>query len=123
MLDFSSISIILFGSTFGVILRILLQNNLKINIGFDIQNTTIINFTASFFLGILVALNFVNKDLLLLLYTGFLGSFSTFSSFIFGLFILFQKRKYIRLFFHYLEVIILSFLSFYSGYYLMRIIK
>ena len=36
-MDFSSISIILLGSTFGLILRIFIQNNLKINIGFNIQ--------------------------------------------------------------------------------------
>jgi len=40
-LDFSSIIIILLGSTFGLILRIFIQNNFKKNIGFDIQNTSI----------------------------------------------------------------------------------
>ena len=122
-MDFHSIRIILLGSTLGLILRIIIQNNLKINLGFDIQNISVVNFIGSFFLGILVALNFSNNNLLMLFYAGFLGSFSTFSSFIFGLFILFQKKKYIRLFLHYMEVIVLSFLCFYSGYYLMRIIK
>ena len=100
-----------------------IQNNLKINIGFNIQNTSIVNFIASFFLGILIALNFLNNDLLFLFYIGFLGCFSTFSSFIYQLFVLFQKRKYMRLIFHYLEVIILSFICFYSGYYLIQIVK
>jgi len=104
-------------------MRISIQNNLKKKIGFDIQNTSIVNFIASFFLGILVALNFVNNEILLLFYTGFLGSFSTFSSFIYQLFVLFQKRKFMRLFFHYLEVITISFICFYLGYYLMQIIK
>jgi len=40
----SSISIILLGSTFGLILRILIQNHFKKIIGFDIQNTSIIEF-------------------------------------------------------------------------------
>ncbi|MBO6959821.1 MAG: CrcB family protein [Prochlorococcus marinus CUG1438] len=119
-MDFSSIGIILFGSTFGLILRLFLQKNLKINIGFDIQNTTIINYVASFFLGILVALNFINKDLLLLLYTGFLGSFSTFSSFIYQLFVLLRKRKFLKLFCHYFEVIVISFIFFYLGYCLIQ---
>ncbi len=118
-----SIFIILFGSTFGLILRILIQNNLKINTGFNIQNTSIINFIASFFLGILVALNFNNKILYLLFYSGFLGSFSTFSSFIYQLFVLLQKRKFMLLFFHYFEVIIFSFMCFYLGNYLMQIIQ
>ena len=99
-----------------------IQTNLKINVGFNIQNTSIVNFIASFFLGILVALNFINDYALLFFYTGFLGSFSTFSSFVYQLFVLFQKRKFIRLFFHYIEVIILSFLCFYLGYFLIEII-
>ena len=122
-MDITSICILLVGSTLGLILRIFIQNNLKIKIGFDIQNTSIVNFIASFFLGILVALNFINNDILLLFYTGFLGCFSTFSSFIYQLFVLLKKRKFMRLFFHYIEVIIISFLCFYFGYYLVRMIK
>ena len=122
-MDFSSISIILIGSTFGLILRIFIQNNFKKSIGFDIQNTSLVNFLSSFVLGILVALNFINNEILVLFYTGFLGCFSTFSSFIYQLFVLLQERKFMRLFFHYLEVIILSFVCFYLGYYLIQIIK
>ena len=122
-MDNSSIFIVLFGSTFGLILRMFIQKKLKFNIGFNIQNTSIINFIASFFLGILAALNFINNHILLLFYIGFLGSFSTFSSFIFQLFILFRERKFMRLFFHYFEVIIISFICFYSGYYLIQINK
>ena len=122
-MDVTSIIIILFGSTFGLILRMFIENNLKINVGFNIQNTSIVNLIASFFLGILVALNFLNNDILLLFYIGFLGCFSTFSSFIYQLFILFQKRKFMRLFFHYLEIVILSFICFYLGYFLIQVIK
>ena len=93
-MDFSSISIILLGSTFGLILRIFIQNNFKKSIGFDIQNTSIVNFLSSFLLGILVALNFINNEILVLFYSGFLGCFSTFSSFVYQLFILFKKREY-----------------------------
>ena len=79
-MDIKSIIIVLIGSTFGLILRVFIQNNLKINIGFNIQSTSIVNFIASFFLGILVAFNFVNNEILMLFYIGFLGCFSTFSS-------------------------------------------
>ena len=119
-MDLNSIFIVLIGSTFGLILRIFIQNNFKKNIGFDIQNTSIVNFLASFFLGILVAFNFINNDILLLFYTSFLGCFSTFSSFIYQLFILFKNKKYLTLFFHYIEVIVLSFIFFYSGYLLIK---
>ena len=119
-MDSSAIGIILLGSTSGLILRLLIQNNFKKSIGFDIQNTSIVNFLSSFFLGILVALNFLNKEILALFYSGFLGCFSTFSSFIYQLFNLINKRQFIRLFFHYIEVIILSFLFFYLGYFVIQ---
>ncbi len=119
-MDFSSTSIILLGSTFGLTLRILIQNNFKKSIGFDIQNTSIVNFISCFFLGILVALNFINNEILVLFYSGFLGCFSTFSSFIYQLFNLLQKRKFLKLFFHYIEVIIFSFIFFYLGYFLVQ---
>ena len=122
-MDIQSIIIVLIGSTFGLILRLYIQNNLRINIGFNIQNTSIVNFIASFFLGILVALEFINNKIFFLFYTGFLGCFSTFSSFVYQLFVLFQKRKFTRLFFHYVEVIIISFFCFYLGHYFMQVIK
>ena len=122
-MNLSSIALLLLGSTFGLILRIFIQNNFKKSIGFDIQNTSIVNFLSSFFLGILVALNFMNNEILVLFYSGFLGCLSTFSSFIYQLFILFQKRKFIQLIFHYYEVIILSFIFFYLGYYMIQIIQ
>ena len=112
----------LIGSTFGLILRTSIQKNLKIKVGFDIQNTSIVNFIASFFLGILVGFNFISNNTILI-YTSFLGCFSTFSSFIYQLFVLFQKREYLLVFLHYFEVIMLSFICFYTGYYLMQIIK
>ena len=115
-MDFSSIVILILGSTFGLILRIYIQNNFKKSLGFDIQNTSVVNFLSSFFLGILVALNFISNEILVLFYSGFLGCFSTFSSFIYQLFDLFKKRKFQRLFFHYIEVILFSFLFFYLGY-------
>ena len=119
-MDFRLIGIILLGSTFGLILRIFIQNNFKKSIGFYIQNTSIVNFLSSFFLGILVALNFINNEILVLFYSGFLGCLSTFSSFIYQLFDLFKKRKFLRLFFHYIEVIVISFLLFYLGYFLIQ---
>ena len=119
-MDFSSIGIIVLGSTFGLTFRIFIQNNFKKSIGFDIQHTSIVNFLSSFLLGILVALNFINNEILVLFYSGFLGCFSTFSSFIYQLFELFKKRKFLRLFFHYIEVIIFSFLFFYLGYFFIQ---
>ena len=122
-MDISSIIIVLFGSSFGLILRIFIQKNFKIQTGFYIQNIAIINFISSFFLGILVALNFNNNKIFFLVYISFLGCFSTFSSFIYQLFVLLQKKKFMLLFLHYFEVILISFVLFFLGYYLTQIIK
>ena len=119
-LNLSSIGIILIGSTIGLSLMIFIQNIFNKNIGFNIQNSSIVNFISSFLLGILVALNFSNNNLLLLFYVGFLGCFSTFSSFVYQLFNLFLKGKFQRLFFHYIEVVIFSFLFFYLGYFIIQ---
>ena len=56
--------------------------------------------------------NIINNNLSFFFFTGFLGCFSTFSSFIYQLFILFHQRNFSRLFFHYCEVILISFICF-----------
>ena len=122
-MDVNSIIILLFGSTFGLLLRLFIENNLKIKIGINIQNSSIVNFLSSFFLGILIALNFIENKILFLFYMGFLGCFSTFSSFIYQLFVLYQKGKFKRLFFNYFEEIIFSFVFLYLGYFLIQIIQ
>ena len=119
-MNFQAVTYILVGSTFGLILRNLIKHYFKKQIGFYINHTSIVNITASLFLGILVALNIFHENLLFLFYVGFLGCFSTFSSFIYQLFILFQKRKFLTLFFHYMEVMVFSFLFFYLGYFLIQ---
>tara|TARA_B100000941_G_scaffold115416_1_gene81043 strand:- start:81 stop:452 length:372 start_codon:yes stop_codon:yes gene_type:complete len=122
-LDLDVLIHILAGSTFGLILRLFIKYNFKKRIGFNLNNTSIVNILASLFLGILVALNPFNKNLFFLFYIGFLGCFSTFSSFIYELFNLIQNRKYLLSFFHYIEVLILSFLSFSGGYFIILIFK
>jgi len=119
-LDFSSINIILLGSTFGLLLRIFIQNNFKKSIGFDIQNTSIVNFLSSFLLGVLVALSFISNEILVLFYSGFLGCFSTFSAFIYQLFILFLMKKILKFIFHYIDVIDISIILFYLGIFLFK---
>ena len=120
-MDLNSIVSVLLGSTVGLVLRMFIKYSFRINKGFYINNTSLVNILASLFLGILVALNPINHNLLLLFYVGFLGCFSTFSSFIYDLFVLFQSKQFVRLFLHYIEVIVLSFLFFYVGYYLIKV--
>ena len=118
-MDLASFIYILIGSTLGLILRLFIKDNFKKKIGFNLNNTSVVNILASFFLGILVALNPINKNLFSLFYIGFLGCFSTFSSFIFQLFNFIQNRKYVLLLFHYVEVLMLSFLFFFIGHFII----
>ena len=122
-MDLDAFRHILVGSTFGLILRLFIQNNFKTKEIFYFNTTLIVNVLASLFLGILVALSLNNKNLLLLLSVGFLGCFSTFSSFIYQLFNLIKKRKYLRFLLHYLEVLVMSFLFFCLGYFITLIFQ
>jgi len=121
-LDLNSITYLLIGSTFGLFVRIFIKDNFKFQKDFVIKNTSLINYLASLILGIFVALGSVDRNLFLFFYVGFLGCLSTFSSFIYQLFLLLRNRKFVKLFLHYFEVIILSFLFFYTGFYLIKII-
>ncbi len=111
------------GSSFGLILRFFIKNNFTQHLGFGLNNISLVNILASLFLGILVAINPINKNLFFLLSVGFLGCFSTFSSFIYRLFNLIQRKQYLRLLIYYIEVVILSFLFFYSGYFIILFFK
>ena len=122
-MDLDSVIHILVGSTFGLILRLYIKYNSKKKSTFYLNHSLIVNILSSFFLGIFIALNPTNKNLLLLVSVGFLGCFSTFSSFIYELFNLMQKRKYISLIIYYVEVLVFSFLFFCLGNFTTLIFK
>ena len=122
-MDLYSLIHILVGSTFGLIFRLFIKYKFQKNILFYFNHTLIVNILSSLFLGIFIGLNPINKNLLLLVNVGFLGCFSTFSSFIYELFNLIQKRKYISLIIYYLEVFTLSFLFFCLGNFTTLIFK
>ena len=113
----------LVGSTFGLILRLFIKYNVKRSKLSFSNNSFLVNNLASLFLGILIALNLTNKNLLLFFFVGFLGSFSTFSSFIYQLFNYIQKRKYLNLLIYYVEVLVLSFLFFCLGHFITLILQ
>jgi len=117
--DLGMVIYILSGSTFGLILRLLIKYKLRRRKETAINKSLIVNVLSSFFLGILIALNLTNKNLLLFFLVGFLGSLSTFSSFIYELFSLIRKRNYLSLMIYYIEVLGLSFICFYIGYFII----
>ncbi len=122
-MDLDSFVYVLVGSTLGLILRFFIKYNIRKWKVFFLYNSLIVNVLASLFLGIFIALNLTNKNLLLFFFVGFLGCLSTFSSFIYELFNLIQKRKYLGAFFYYVEVLALSFLFFLLGYIVTLLIK
>ena len=71
--------------------KLFIKYILKRNRLFYFNSHLIVNILSSLFLGFLVALNITNKNLILLSSVGFLGCFSTFSSFIYQLFNLIYK--------------------------------
>tara|TARA_Y100000766_G_C18602980_1_gene457602 strand:- start:280 stop:651 length:372 start_codon:yes stop_codon:yes gene_type:complete len=122
-LDFVEVSNILVGSTIGFSLRLFIKYKFQKWKVFSLDNSLVVNFLASLFLGIFIPLNVNNKNLLLFFFVGFLGCFSTFSSFIYRLFNLIQKKKYLSFFLYYFGILTLSALFFCVGYLINVIIQ
>ena len=120
-MELDGVIYILAGSTLGLIIRMFIKYISGREKVFFSNNILIVNVLASLFLGIFVSLNITNKNLILFFYVGFLGCLSTFSSFIYQLFNLIQKRKYLKLLIYYTEVLVLSFLFFCLGYFITLI--
>ena len=122
-MDLEAIIYILSGSTLGIFLRFFIKFNFKKSIGSYCNSASIVNILASLFLGTLIALHPISKNIYFFFYVGFLGCFSTFSSFIYELFNLIQDKQYLSLFFYYIQVIFLSFLFFCTGYFIILFFK
>ena len=114
---------ILVGSTLGLILRLFIKNYLKKKKAFYLSHALLVNVLSSLLLGMYIGLNPTNKHFLLFFSTGFLGCFSTFSSYIYELFNLMQKRKYVSLIIYYIEVLVLTFLFFCLGIFTILMLK
>ena len=122
-MDIKDVIFILVGSTFGLILRIFVSKRFKKKLGININNIALVNILASLFLGVFLAIDSPNKYLSMLFSVGFLGCFSTFSSFIYQLFKLLQAKRYSWFVLNYIEVILTSLFFFLMGYFIISIFK
>ncbi len=120
-MDLGAIIYILLGSTIGLGLRLFLKHKLRNRKEFSLNKSLTVNSLAALFLGIIIALDLTNKNFVLASLIGFLGCFSTFSSFIYELFYLIHKRKYLSFMIYYFEVLGISFVFFCSGYFVTLI--
>ncbi len=99
---FQDIILISIGAVFGVNSRFLIYQKLKeININGK-YSIFLINTFSSFFLGFFISISSkitslnVSSQLVLFFVIGFLGSLSTFSTFIYDLFQLFRENKFLN---------------------------
>ncbi len=119
---FNSLIYLLLGGTIGVLSRLFVLKKYENKVGLTINNIAKVNLISSFLAGIYIALNIDNHSIFLFFSIGFLGCFSTLSSFIFYLFSLLKEKKYIKFITHYTEVIFYSILLFCIGHFTTKII-
>ena len=121
-MDLELLIYLLLGGTFGVLLRSFFLKRSDYKIGLTIDNVSIVNLISSFLMGGYLALDISSTKISLFFLIGFLGCFSTFSSFIFNLFRLLKEKKYILFVQHYIEILFYSSLLVLIGYLTTKII-
>ncbi|WP_160679241.1 fluoride efflux transporter CrcB [Clostridium sp. C8-1-8] len=110
------------GGTFGSIARYKLGNIVsKKNKSSFPLGTFIINITGAILLGIVSSLN-VSNNIYLLLADGFLGAYTTFSTFMYEGFNLFKNKKELNGFVYILGSVILGVLGYTIGFFTIRAI-
>ncbi|BAH05337.1 hypothetical protein CKR_0286 [Clostridium kluyveri NBRC 12016] len=84
--------------------------------------TFIINITGAILLGMVSSLN-ISKNMYLLLGDGFLGAYTTFSTFMYEGFNLFQENEKLNAFIYILGSLILGIIGYILGFWLGNLIK
>lgn len=111
-----------FGGAFGSLSRFLIGRRIaeKASTAFPI-GTFIINITGAFLLGIVSSLT-LSGDIYTLIGTGFLGAYTTFSTFMYEGFSLFQDNEKLNAFVYILASLILGIVGYTFGFALINII-
>ena len=121
-MSFESIIYLILGGSCGVLCRLFILRIGSNIFGLRLENFLVVNLISSLLVGIYMALNISSYRICLIFSVGFLGCFSTFSSFIFHLFTLIKKRRYYQFFKYYINALICSFLLFLMGYFITKVI-
>ena len=121
-MSFESIIYLILGGSCGVLCRLFILRKGSNIFGLRLENFLVVNLISSLLVGIYMALNISSYRICLIFSVGFLGCFSTFSSFIFHLFTLIKERRYYQFFKYYINALICSFLLFLMGYFITKVI-
>ncbi len=85
--------------------------------------TFLVNMTGSFFMGLLLGSNWISDTILLLVGTGYLGAYTTFSTFNFELLILKKNKREFQFFLYIISSYIFGILLAYLGYFITTNIR
>jgi CrcB protein len=85
--------------------------------------TFLVNMTGSFFMGLLLGSNWISDTILLLVGTGYLGAYTTFSTFNFELLILKKNKREFQFFLYVISSYIFGILLAYLGYFITTNIR
>ncbi len=103
------------GGFLGAILRYFLNKYFSTFTLFPL-GTFLVNMTGSFFLGLLLGSDWISSSIRILVGTGFLGAYTTFSTFNFELFMLKKNGRNFQFFLYIASSYILGILFAYLGY-------
>ena len=123
LLDNRSSLLIAVGAAPGALLRLQLSKKFSSYTNSKLNGVLIVNIISTFLLGLFLALQqkivslSVNQSLYLLICVGFLGSFSTFSSFIFELYSFDLRNRFFDFLFMIIVSITLGLFSAFLGHY------
>ena len=111
--------LIAIGGSLGSLSRFLVSKSIaEKHSGAYPLGTFTINLAGAFLLGVITAFH-VNFSVYAFIAIGFLGSFTTFSTFMFEDFVLLQNNRILNALIYVLATLVLSFLAFYLGFILV----
>ncbi|WP_434654945.1 fluoride efflux transporter CrcB [Thermoanaerobacterium thermosaccharolyticum] len=118
----SNILLVGLGGVFGAILRYEISRHIKENREFIVPiETFVINVLGAFLLNVLSnpkIVHFFDNDIRLFIMTGFIGAFTTYSTFSHETIYLLRQKHYVHAFLYSASTVIVGLIGAYLGYYI-----